>query len=148
MRKTIIAAVAAAIVGGALLPLSAAPARADEVSLYKNPECGCCAGYAEVLRQNGFKVSVRDMDDLTAINKVAGVSDDLRSCHISFMEGYVVSGHVPIKIVRQMLDERPEIKGISLPGMLPGSPGMGGEKDGPFTVYRFGNGDTQVYAVE
>jgi hypothetical protein len=64
------------------------------------------------------------------------------------VDGYVVEGHVPVDVVLRLLIERPDIKGISLPGMPAGSPGMFGEKTAPFTIFEIGDGEPKVYAVE
>lgn len=105
------------------------------VTLYKNPSCTCCEGYAQYLGQNGFKVEVKPTNDLAEISRKAGVPEDLEGCHTSFISGYVVDGHVPVKTIRKLLDEKPAIAGITLPGMPSGSPGMFGEKTGPLTIY-------------
>lgn len=139
----------AAIVTLLTLPL---PALADPIqaTLYKNPQCGCCEGYADYLRANGFEVEVKPTNDLAEISRRAGVPEEFQGCHTTMVEGYVVDGHVPIDIVRKLLAERPAIAGITLPGMPMGSPGMSGEKTAPFTVYtvtKDGQAPT-VYAVE
>ena len=133
-----------------LAALTLTPGRlpAQEVQVFKDPNCGCCAHYADYLRENGFEVSVTETQDLDAVNREAGVPDALRSCHVMRVDGYAVSGHVPADVVRRLLDERPAIRGITLPGMPLGSPGMGGEKSEPFTVYGFDEDGAQVYAVE
>ena len=77
-----------------------------------------------------------------------GVPEALVGCHTTLFDGYVIEGHVPIGAVLRMLTERPAIKGISLPGMPAGSPGMFGEKTAPFTIYEIGDGPAKVYAVE
>lgn len=124
-------------------------AEADrEVSLYKSPQCGCCETYANHLRDNGFTVTVRPTGDLVQMNQAAGIPDDFQSCHLAFVDGYAVSGHVPVKAVERMLTERPDIQGITLPGMPAGSPGMGGAKSAPFKIYGFGKDVPKVYAVE
>jgi hypothetical protein len=105
------------------------------VTLYKNPSCTCCEGYAQYLGQNGFKVEVRPTNDLAEISRKAGIPEDLEGCHTSFIGNYVVDGHVPVGSIRKLLDEKPAIVGITLPGMPAGSPGMFGEKTGPLTVY-------------
>ena len=74
--------------------------------------------------------------------------EPLEGCHTTLVGGYVVEGHVPIGAVLRMLDERPAIRGISLPGMPAGSPGMFGEKAQPFTIYEIDDGEPKVYAVE
>jgi hypothetical protein len=114
------------------LPASAEPIRA---TLYKNPQCGCCESYAAYLRKNGFEVDVKPTTDLAEISRKAGVPEQFQGCHTMFVDGYVVDGHVPVKVVRKLLSERPPIAGITLPGMPWGSPGMTGFKSGPFKVY-------------
>jgi hypothetical protein len=117
-------------------------------TLYKNPQCSCCEGYADYLRENGFEVTVKPTHDLPLMHRQYGVPEPLVGCHTTLVDGYVVEGHVPIGPVLRMLTERPAIKGISLPGMPAGSPGMFGEKTAPFTIYEIGDGPAKVYAVE
>jgi hypothetical protein len=112
------------------------------VTLYKNPSCTCCEGYAQYLDQNGFKVDVKPTNDLAEISRKAGIPEDLQGCHTSFVGPYVVDGHVPVETIRKLLDEKPAIVGLTLPGMPPGSPGMYGEKTGPLTVYAIGRDGT------
>lgn len=120
------------------------------VTLYKNPSCTCCEGYAQYLEQNGFKVEVRATNDLAEISRKAGVPEELEGCHTSFIDNYVVDGHVPVKSIRKLLDEKPTIAGITLPGMPSGSPGMYGEKTGPLTVLAISRDGTppRVFDVE
>ena len=139
-----------ALIGGApgIVSLNAAPA-ADrgQVTLYKNPQCGCREGYADYLRHNGFKVAAVSTNDLTLMGQKYGIPDDLAPCHISLIGGYVVGGHIPIEVVNRLLSEKPQITGISLPGMPEGTPGMPGQKPGPLTIYEIGNGPPKVYAT-
>jgi hypothetical protein len=130
--------------------LGAAPSAAgsEEAILYKNPQCGCCEGYADYLRENGFEVTVKPTHDLPLLHRQYGVPEPLVGCHTTLLDGYVVEGHVPINAVLRMLTGRPHIKGISLPGMPAGSPGMSGEKAAPFTIYEIGDGPAKIYAVE
>ncbi len=139
---------------GTILVLAAAPLRADAAPiraiLYKDPQCGCCEGYAAYLRKNGFTVDVKPTNDLAEISRKAGVPSELQGCHTMFVDSYVVDGHVPIKTIRKLLSERPAIAGITLPGMPTGSPGMTGEKTAPFKIYAVHKDGTPptVYAVE
>ena len=127
----------------------AAPAAAQEVTLYKNPQCGCCESYADYLRENGFTVEVKPTHDLAQISRDAGIPDDFQGCHTGFLDDYVISGHVPIDVVNRLLEERPEIAGVTLPGMPLGSPGMGGAKQEPFKIYTVEEGlSPTVYSVE
>ena len=139
---------------GAILVLSLGRCRAVaapiHATLYKDPQCGCCEGYAAYLRQNGFAVEVKPTNDLAEISRKAGVPSELQGCHTMFVGGYVVDGHVPIKTIRKLLSERPVIAGITLPGMPTGSPGMTGKKTAPFKIYAVNKDGTPptVYAVE
>lgn len=114
-----------------------APALADAIqaTLHKMPECGCCEEYASYLRENGFEVEVVPSDNLAEISSKAGVPAEYEGCHTTFLDGYVVDGHVPIKAIQKLLKERPNIAGIALPGMPIGSPGMGDDPTQSFTVY-------------
>ena len=128
---------------------SQAAGTSKNVALFKNPECGCCESYADYLRGNGFTVTVKPSEDLFAMGRKAGIPDDFQGCHLAYVDGYVVSGHVPVAAVRRLLTERPnDVKGITLPGMPAGSPGMGGTKEAPFTVYGIGAGTPRVFSVE
>lgn len=123
-------------------------AGATEVTLYKNPNCGCCQGYADYLGRNGFTVTVKATYEVEAMSRAAGIPDDFQGCHLSFIDGYVVSGHVPVGTLNKLLSERPDIKGITLPGMPMGSPGMSGTKDEIFTIYAIENAGLKVFAIE
>ncbi len=147
LRIIMALAAAGAIAGGSYL-LASPNAQAEEVTLYKNPQCGCCENYADYLRENGFTVTVEPTHELVAMSREAGIPEDFQGCHLAFIDGYVVSGHVPVDTVNQLVTERPDIIGVTLPGMPLGSPGMGGSKTAPFTIYEVGEGAPQVYAVE
>jgi hypothetical protein len=119
-----------------------------KATLYKNPQCGCCEGYAKYLRRNGFEVAVIATHDMPLLKKQHGVSEELEGCHTTLIDNYVIEGHVPINSLKKLLAERPQVKGISLPGMPEGSPGMTGHKAEPFTIYEIGASNDVVYAVE
>lgn len=141
---------AAAIVTLLALPLPALAQQSIPVTLYKNPQCGCCENYATYLRGNGFTVDVKPTNDLAEISREAGVPEEFEGCHTAFIDGYVVDGHVPVGMIQKLLSERPEIAGITLPGMPLGSPGMNGSKAEPFTIFavtKDGAAPT-VYATE
>ncbi len=135
-RRDFVMLMAMAVPAGALVaPMRAHAAAPILVTLYKNPQCTCCKSYARYLDQNGFKVEVKATNDLAEISRKAGIPADLQGCHTSFIGSYVVDGHVPVKTIRKLLEEKPAIVGITLPGMPPGSPGMSGEKTGSLIVY-------------
>ena len=102
------------------------------ISVWKSATCGCCVKWVEHLRQSGYQVIARDVDDLDEIKRVNGVPTRLQSCHTAKVGAYVVEGHVPASDIDRLLKERPAIKGIAVPGMPLGSPGMevpSGEKE-------------------
>jgi hypothetical protein len=137
------------ILAGVLALTFTAPVyAADKVqaTLYKNPQCGCCEGHADHLRANGFDVKSIETHDLPLLRQSRGVEPEFVGCHLIEVGGYVVEGHVSATIIKRLLVERPAIKGISLPGMPEGSPGMSGRKTEPFKIYEISGG--QVYAVE
>jgi hypothetical protein len=116
------------------------------VAIYKPPQCPCCSEYARYLSSLGARVEVAAIGDIDGLMDRLGVPQDLRSCHVSIVEGYIVVGHVPADAIKKLLSERPNIKGISLPGMPPGSPGMPGTKEKPFVIYSF-NGSIDLLLV-
>ncbi len=117
-----------------LATLSVAAEENVHATLYKNPGCTCCERYADYLRANGLEVTVMTAPNMTLIKQKYGVGEDLEGCHTMLVDGYVVEGHVPIAALKRLLSEKPPIKGISLPGMPEGSPGMSGKKEGPFEI--------------
>jgi len=139
---------------GLVLALAANPANSAErppATLYKNPQCGCCEQYANYLRSNGFTVKVVPTHNLSLIRRQAGVNipEKLEGCHTMLIDKYVVDGHVPLKTLDKLLTERPDIRGISLPGMPEGSPGMTGQKTEPFAIYEIGgDAEPRAYATE
>ena len=140
----------AVLVAGATRALSPYVRAADEdkqVTLYKDPQCGCCESYAGYLREHGFEVRVVPTHDLPLLNEKYGIPTELSPCHISLVAGYVVGGHVPIDVVNRLLSDRPKITGITLPGMPPGSPGMTGQKVAPFNIFEIGKAPYKLYAV-
>lgn len=134
----------------ATLFVASAPVRAEPATatMYVNPQCSCCQGHANYLRANGFKITVKETHDMSLIRQQQGVPEKLEGCHIMIIDGYVVEGHVPAASIKKLLAERPKIKGISLPGMPDGSPGMTGRKAEPFTIYEISDGEPKVFAVE
>jgi len=129
-------------------PASGRAGALPEATLHKTPWCGCCTEYGRYLEQHGFALRIEETEDLAPVKRRAGVPPALEGCHTLAVGGYVVEGHVPVEVLLRLLRERPAIKGISLPGMPAGSPGMGGEKAAPLTIYEFGGGEPKVYAVD
>jgi hypothetical protein len=149
-RRTLLASASLMAMLGLMLPSRVLAEERKKAILYKNPQCSCCAEHAKYLDENGFDVEVKETFDLPSVKREHGVPAALEGCHTILVGAYVVEGHVPADIIKRLLAEKPAIKGISLPGMPMGSPGMGGEKAGPFTIYEIGDcdGPAKVYATE
>lgn len=122
-------------------------AAAIRATLYKDPQCSCCERYASYLREHDFDVRVLPINDLASLNRQHGMPEALDGCHTTLMAGYVVVGHVPIEVIQRLMTEKPDVIGISLPGMPSGTPGMGGPKEGPFTIYGIGKKGQFVFAT-
>lgn len=122
---------------------------AQEVSVivYKTPNCGCCSEWAAYMAENGFSVTTKTTTNLAAIKAQYGVPGNLHSCHTALVGGYVVEGHVPVEMVKKLLAEQPQAKGIAVPGMPVGSPGMG-ESGDPYKIFLFDKkGHASVYEI-
>lgn len=133
---------------GAPLALSL-PAGADalpEVTVHRDPGCGCCGAWIEHLRRAGFPVKVVQTRDLAAVRSRLNVPADLGSCHTAEVQGYVVEGHVPAAAVRQLLAQKPEAVGLAVPGMPIGSPGMEGGAAETYEVVLFGPQGRRTFA--
>ena len=134
----------------AVLTMSAFGAHAEDAPLmkvYKSPTCGCCSKWVDHMRDAGFKVETSNVRDVGVYKREYGLPPELASCHTGIVEGYVVEGHVPADDVIRMLKEKPAIKGIAVPGMPIGSPGMEGPNAQPYRVLSFGHdGTSGVFA--
>jgi hypothetical protein len=109
----------------------------SSITLYMTPYCECCVKYKDYLSSLGAKVEVATVEDVDKLMEKLGVPSKLWSCHLATIDGYIIVGHVPAEAIKKLLDERPDIKGISLPDMPSGSPGMPGIKEKPFIIYSF-----------
>lgn len=126
---------------------SLAQAAAPVVEVYKSATCGCCTEWVKHLRANGFEVNAHDVDDPAAYRAKYGVPDALGSCHTAVVDGYALEGHVPASEIKRLLAQRPKARGLSVPGMPLGSPGMEGPRADPYAVMLIGNdGAHSVYA--
>jgi hypothetical protein len=120
---------------------------AADIQVYKSPTCGCCGKWVKHMEDAGFSVNVENVHDLAPIKRELGVPGRMQSCHTAKVGDYVVEGHVPADLVKRMLDEKPDIKGLAVPGMPMGSPGMEGPRKDPYDVIAIGNdGRVSIYA--
>ncbi len=129
------------------LTAGAGPAQSASMVVYKSPTCGCCKNWIAYMKRNGHSVQVQDLEDLDKIKKMAGIPEPFQSCHTAIVDGYVVEGHVPAKDVERLLKDRPKARGIAVPGMPSGAPGMGQDGAEGYDVVLFqADGSSSVYA--
>ena len=110
------------------------------VTLYRTPTCGCCIKYADYLEEQGFQVETIVQEDLSELKEQLGIPEEMQACHTALIGDYFVEGHVPVEAIDRLLDERPAVDGIAVPGMPAGSPGMGGVLQGSLVVYSITDG--------
>jgi hypothetical protein len=113
---------------------AAVPAKADAGSalhVLKDPNCGCCSAWVEIVQADGFEVTVEESaGTLLARYKLDnGIPQEIASCHTGRIAGYMIEGHVPPADIRRLLEERPDAIGLAVPGMPYGSHGMGSETE-------------------
>ena len=115
------------------------------ITVHKDPTCGCCSGWVQHLQTAGFVTKVLDTSDIDAVKKRLGVPDDLAACHTAEVAGYIIEGHVPAVALKRFLAEKPHAKGLAVPGMPIGSPGMEGGKPEKYDVVLFGPAGRRTY---
>jgi len=139
------------LLGVLTLPFTAAatPPQTNLVEVWKDPDCGCCKDWVTILEKSGFSVRVFDSGN-EAIRAQLGMPAKLGSCHTARVGGYVIEGHVPVREIRRLLREKPKAIGLTVPGMVVGSPGMDsplykGRKD-PYSVLLVHvNGESSIF---
>ncbi len=138
------------LVLAAALSLAAPAAWADnaKVVVYKSPTCGCCTKWIDHLEENGIDVESQDVRDVSPIKRANGVPPRMTACHTALAGGYFIEGHVPAEDVKRLLKERPEIAGLTVPGMPIGSPGMEGPHPERYRVFAVGrDGKLSTFAT-
>lgn len=143
--------VAGALAAPAGMRAFGSPARGDRAHLtvFKSPTCGCCGEWIEHVKAAGFTVTVEQVEDVTPVKYRYGVPRSLWSCHTTVADGYAVEGHVPADLIERLLDERPRVTGLAVPGMPQGAPGMeqGMAKEAYAVLTFTRDGATATYAV-
>jgi hypothetical protein len=123
----------------ALIKPAEAIAQGTAITVHKDPNCGCCTFWVQHMRDAGFSVRVEETADIASVRARLGIPPRLAGCHTAEVGGYLVEGHVPADAIRRLLSETPDAKGIAVPGMPVGSPGMeSGHPPQPYTVILFG----------
>lgn len=141
-RRIFLAGAATATWAG---PALAQGASLPQVEVTKDPDCGCCSGWVAHLRRAGFPVSVVNDANLQPLKTRLGVPDELAGCHTAEVAGYVIEGHVPAPAIKRLLAEKPAARGLAVPGMPAGSPGMTAEVHEIYDVTLFGDGQRTSY---
>ena len=114
-----------------------------DIKIYTSSTCGCCDVYASYFQRNGnSNAEAVNLEDIDSFKDEQGVPAELRSCHVTIIGDYFVEGHMPLEAVEKLLEEKPNIAGIALPGMPEGAPGMTGNKRGDFIIYDVNNDGT------
>lgn len=118
------------------------------MTVYQSPTCGCCGLWNEHVEEHGFEVTAHMREDMGAVKESFAIRPNLASCHTAIVDGYVVEGHVPAEDIRRLLAEVPDARGLAVPGMPIGSPGMEqGDRVDPYEVLIFNDsGETAVWA--
>lgn len=127
---------------------SGAEADLPTVVAYRSPTCGCCELWVEHMRAAGFRVDVKTTNDMGSVKSQAGVPPGGGSCHTAHVGDYFVEGHVPAADVKRLLAQKPDARGLTVPGMVKGSPGMeqGGIRQ-PYDVLLVAkDGSTSIFA--
>lgn len=127
MKKLVLASL---VLAGSLFAIEG-----KNMTMYKSPYCGCCDDWANIMKEKGFNIKTIKTDEVNKIKAQVGLQPGQTSCHTAIVDGYVVEGHVNYSAIKKMLTEKPDIIGISTPGMPIGSPGMeqGNQKD-PYNI--------------
>jgi hypothetical protein len=115
------------------------------MAVHHDPTCGCCHKWVEHLKANGFVVTLNDAPSMKAVKARLGVPAELASCHTGEIGGYVIEGHVPADAIKRLLADKPEARGLAVPGMPAGSPGMEGGEPEIYDVVLFGAGQSRVF---
>jgi hypothetical protein len=117
------------------------------ITVYRDPNCGCCTKWIEHLIKHGFLVTDRKSDEMSEVKRGLGVPGKLESCHTGVVNGYVIEGHVPAADIKRLLKEKTKVAGLAVPGMPMGSPGMEGPRTDRYDVVSFDkSGNTKVFA--
>ncbi len=107
---------------------------AADMTVYKTPTCGCCAKWVEHVRAAGIKVKVLEVPSTAQARANAGIKEKYGSCHTGLINGYAIEGHVPVADILRLIKEKPKAKGLAVPGMPMGSPGMEGPYKDAYSV--------------
>jgi hypothetical protein len=130
IHRILVQTILASTLAAPLLATAAAPV----IEVYKSASCGCCTGWVDHLKASGFAVKVQNVANPSDYREKYGMPDALGSCHTGMVQGYAIEGHVPASEIKRLLAEKPKAKGLAVPSMPMGSPGMEGPRNDPYEV--------------
>ena len=143
-RRTVLAALSGLVLAAVSSPSQPA---GPTIMVFKTPTCSCCGKWVEHLKSNGFVVKVQEVSDTSPYQRQYHVPRTMQSCHTAVVNGYTIEGHVPAAEIKRLLNERPKLVGLAVPGMPLGSPGMESSRSEPYSVMSFDeSGRASVYA--
>lgn len=141
-RRLLSKAALAAALSAPMFAIAAAPV----IDVYKSESCGCCSAWVDHLKANGFAPRVVNVENPSDYRERGGIPDKLGSCHTGMIQGYAIEGHVPASDIKRLLAQKPKVKGLAVPAMPLGSPGMEGPRKDPYDVLLVqANGSTKVF---
>lgn len=127
------------------LPAALAQRALPPVIVYRSPTCGCCGDWVKHMMASGFPVEIHEVADTGPMRRKLGVPDEMASCHTAVVAGYLIEGHVPAADVKRLLREKTRVKGLAVPGMVAGSPGMEQGAPQPYSTIAFGAWGNTVF---
>lgn len=134
------------VLAGALGAPLAANAALPVIEVYKSAQCGCCTEWVKHLKANGMTVKAMNVENPSDYREKAGIPNQLGSCHTAMVKGYAIEGHVPAGDIKRLLADKPKARGLAVPAMPLGSPGMEGPRKDPYDVLLVAaNGGFTVY---
>ena len=144
-RRLVLKGILVGGVGSATPLLFAQPAA--RIKVYKSQGCGCCEAWIDHLKTNGFAVEAKNVPSPGDYREIGGIPKELGSCHTGVIQGYAIEGHVPAAYIKRLLRDRPVAKGLAVPAMPAGSPGMEASRRDAYDVFLVqSNGARSVYA--
>ena len=127
------------------MPITILAAEPVKLTMYKQTGCMCCDKHADLLEEQGFDVTIETRENVNFLKAELGIQPQFAGCHTMLVDDYIVEGHVPGNIIKRLLAETPDVRGIALPGMPKGTPGMPGERNELLDVYVLEDGQKKVY---
>lgn len=127
-----------------IFSLTTKTAYAEEIMVYKSPTCSCCNKWIKHLENEGFLVKKENVIDMQSVKRKFDVQPEFQSCHTAKVGNYYIEGHVSAGDIKRLLKNKPAIKGLSVPGMPMGSPGMEGHRKDNYSVYAIDKNDNAI----